>query len=170
LTTIQFLRYFGLFPDPGTQQELFVTSYSGLIFLYSFILAAILSPIYYFADLNIMFYTRHEGMTFLVPFGTKILPVLKGFGSFSIIISFLVFVITNFSLGDVPLTVTLDPLITLFIPILFIMGFEIISPIGKKYLKKWLEKMNIESFDDLSINLIKKPKLDNQVEEENRTS
>lgn len=163
LTTMQIAGFLDFFPDPDTvglvlYLSIFEPTYTNLVFFYSFCISFILAPIWYFDDLNVMYFSVYEDVTFLRPFGMRVLPALKGFGSFSIIISYLIFIINQvgFITVNVPFYLLLDPLLTLFIPILFLIGFELVSFVGKKYLKKWLIKKGIEEYDDLEIVLTRK--------------
>ncbi|MHA1793110.1 MAG: hypothetical protein ACTSVI_10735 [Promethearchaeota archaeon] len=166
LTTIQFGEFLNLFPKPpgsgSTQTEInnyinnFNFFYTLLTFFYSFIISIILVPTWYFDDINLMFYRIEEDVTFLYPFGRSVLPWLKGFGGPSIIISYLIFIMGRVGTDVSDLMLLLDPIVTLFIPIFFMIGFETVSFLGKRVLKKYVMKQGIESYDELRLELIRK--------------
>ena len=166
LTTVQVIGF--LLPDflgePAAEADLetfianFQSIYTLLVFLFATGITFILPPVWYFDDINLMFFEETEGVKFLYPFGKAVIPALKGFGSISIIISYLVFVLNRVGgvIGGIPITLLFDPFLTLFIPITFMLGFQLVSPLGKRSLAKWLRKQGIEIYQDLELKLSKK--------------
>jgi hypothetical protein len=157
LTTIQLidaLNFPGLFDD--TQMELYVVQfelyYLILVLVYSVAISVILVPTWFYDDVNLMYFAESEGVRYIYPFGNSVLPALKGFGGPSIILSYLVFALTKLG-TTAPLTLLFDPVLTLFMPITYMMGFETISVLGKKLLKSWLMKKGIKEYTTMSINL-----------------
>ncbi len=141
-------------PDPAKPAANYQNFYSALVFIFSFAISFILAPIWYFDDINLMFFSQSEGVTFLYPFGQSVLPVLKGFGGPTIIISYLIFGLSKLG-GAIPLTILLDPVLTLFTPITFLIGFESFCGVGKKYLIKWLEQRDIGHYSKIQRQLFK---------------
>ncbi|MHA1372570.1 MAG: hypothetical protein ACTSRA_22975 [Promethearchaeota archaeon] len=161
LTTIQAAGFLGYFPsvppangDPSTYIITFELWYTVLVFLFAFLLTFLLPPIWYFDDLNVMYWSIEEGVKFLNPFGRSVLPSLAGYGGPTIVISYTIFIINRVG-TSVPLLLLLDPLITLYIPIIFLIGYETISFIGKRNLKIWLAKKGIKIYDKLEYKLMK---------------
>ncbi|MHA1680222.1 MAG: hypothetical protein ACTSUE_04395 [Promethearchaeota archaeon] len=125
--------------------------YTFLVFFLSFIVSMIITPTWFFDDINLMFYKLEEGMVFLYPYGRSILPWLKGYGGPSIIFSYILFIIPRIGIDMKFMVILADPVITLYIPIMFLVGFESISFLGKKILRNMLMKKNIEQYDNLDL-------------------
>lgn len=145
LTTIQLASFAvpGLLPsysiDPEGYKQQFELLYTGFVFLYTFVMAFVLPPVWYFDDLNVMVFRQEEGVPFLYPLGKSVLPALKGFGGPTIILSYLVFIFNRLGTG-IPVTFMLDPILTLFVPLAFIIGFESVATVGKHHLLGWLKR------------------------------
>jgi hypothetical protein len=152
LTTLQIIGFI----DPGflMDQDTFTLLYTIFVFTYSAGMTIILPPIWYLDDVNLMYFTENEGVKYLNPVGQSVLPAIKGFGSFNIIIAYLVFVATRFQ-ATASLVTLLDPILTLFLPIMFLLGFDVISDFGRKVMQKWLVKKGIQSYDEMRIELVK---------------
>ncbi|MBD3188390.1 hypothetical protein GF325_16260 [Candidatus Bathyarchaeota archaeon] len=131
------------------------TLYSFLVFFFSFITSFIITPTWFFDDINLMFYRVEENVKFLYPYGRSVLPWLKGLGGPGVIISYILFIIVRIGIDIKFIIIIIDPLITFYIPIMFLMGYESISFAGKKILKRWLQKKGIEEFTDLELILTK---------------
>jgi hypothetical protein len=152
LTTLQIIG----FVNPGflVDQDTFTLLYTILVFTYSAGMTLILPPIWYLDDVNLMYFTENEGVKYLNPVGQSVLPAIKGFGSFNIIIAYLVFVATRFQ-ATASLVTLLDPILTLFLPIMFLLGFDVISDFGRKTMQIWLVKKGIQNYDEMRIELVK---------------
>jgi len=163
LTTLQFISVLApdLLPDPEIDPDLFELNfelyYTTFVFIYSGAISFILIPVWYFDDLNVMFFAESEGVRYIYPFGNAVLPPLKGFGGPSIVLSYLIFILTKLGTG-VLITLLLDPVLTLFMPVIMLIGFETVSAGGKNVLKKWLMKQDIKEYDEMQINLSKASK------------
>ena len=155
LSTLQFVGFI----DPGiiNDQTSFTLLYTALVLIYMAILTVFLPAIWYLDDINLMYFTISEDVKFLSPMGQSILPALKGFGSFSIIIAYLIYVINRFSTRILlDPDIFFDPILTLFIPLLAMLGFEIIAEFGQKTLKKWIVSKSVHDYDELKIELVRK--------------
>jgi hypothetical protein len=152
LTTLQIIG----FVNPGflVDQDTFTLLYTILVFTYSAGMTLILPPIWYLDDVNLMYFTENEGVKYLNPIGQSVLPAIKGFGSFNIIIAYLVFVATRFQ-ATASLVTLFDPILTLFLPIMFLLGFDVISDFGRKTMQIWLVKKGIQNYDEMRIELVK---------------
>ncbi|NMC06064.1 MAG: hypothetical protein GYA24_12685 [Candidatus Lokiarchaeota archaeon] len=152
LTTLQIIGFL----DPGflANQETFTLLYTMLVFTYAAGMTIILPPIWYLDDVNLMYFTENEGVKYLNPVGQSVLPAIKGFGSFNIIITYLVFVATRFQ-ATANLVTLLDPVLTMFLPIMFLIGFDAISHVGRKMIRAWLVKKGIQNYEEMRIELVK---------------
>jgi hypothetical protein len=151
LTTLQIFNF--LDPSLLTDQYTFTLLYTTFVFIYAAGLTIILPPIWYLDDVNLMYFTEAEGVKYLNPVGQSVLPALKGFGSFNIIIAYLVFVATRFQGAN--LVTMFDPILTLFMPIMFLLGFDAISDYGRKNVRAWLVKKGIQGYEEMRIELVK---------------
>lgn len=140
--------------DEAPYQTTFTLLYSIFVFVYATGMTLILPPIWYLDDVNLMYFTENEGVRYLNPVGQSVLPAIKGFGSFNIIIAYLVFVATRFQ-ASASLVTLFDPILTLFLPIMFLLGFDAISGYGKKVMRAWLVKKGIQGYDEMRIELVK---------------
>jgi hypothetical protein len=150
LSTLQFIGHFA----PTIIEDSFTILYTSLVLFYMAFLTFFLPSIWYLDDINLMYFTMSEDVKFLNPMGQSILPALKGFGSFSIIIAYLIYVMNRFSILD--LDILFDPILTLFIPLLAMLGFETIAEFGQKIVKKWIGSKDIRKYDELKIELVMK--------------
>ncbi len=155
LTVLQIVNFLNPTLLQGSEegQWMFTFLYTSLVFIFAAGLTLILPPIWFLDDVNLMYFTEAEGVKYLNPVGQSVLPALKGFGSFNIIIAYLVFVATRFQGAN--LVTMFDPLLTLFMPIMFLLGFDTISDYGRKTLRAWLVKRGIQSYDEMKIELVK---------------
>ncbi|MBN2154086.1 MAG: hypothetical protein JW839_21700, partial [Candidatus Lokiarchaeota archaeon] len=151
LTTLQIFNF--LDPSLLVNQNTFTLLYTSFVFIFAAGLTLIVPPLWYLDDVNLMYFTESEGVKYLNPVGQSVLPALKGLGSINIVIAYVVFVVTRFQ--GASLDTMFDPLLTLFMPIAFILGFDTISDLGRKKVRAWLVKKGIQSFDELRIELVK---------------
>ena len=153
LSTLQFMGF--LYPDIVNAD--FSDLYTYLVFIYMAILTFLLPSIWYLDDINLMYFTISEDVKFLNPMGQSILPALKGFGSFSIIIAYLIYIINRFSTRIIlnP-DILFDPILTFFIPLIAMLGYELVAEFGQKSLKKWIIKIGLHEYDELRIELVRK--------------
>ncbi|MEX2684240.1 MAG: hypothetical protein Q6373_021900, partial [Candidatus Sigynarchaeota archaeon] len=169
LTTLQIYNFLDptLFSGSEESQKTFTLLYTSFVFIYAAGLTLILPPTWYLDDVNLMYFTEAEGVKYLNPVGQSVLPALKGFGSVNIVIAYLVFVATRFKGAN--LITLFDPILTLFMPIMFLLGFDAISEYGKKSVRSFLVKRGIQSFDEMHIELVKASG-ENRIEIEGTTS
>jgi hypothetical protein len=140
--------------DVAPFQTTFTLLYTIFVFVYATGMTLVLPPIWYLDDVNLMYFTENEGVRYLNPVGQSVLPAIKGFGSFNIIIAYLVFVATRFQ-ASASLVTLFDPILTLFLPIMFLLGFDVISDYGKKVMRAWLVKKGIQGYEEMRIELVK---------------
>nr|MDO8085502.1 hypothetical protein [Candidatus Sigynarchaeum springense] len=151
LTTLQVIGF--LAPSLLKEKNMFTLLYTSFVFIYAASLTLILPPTWYLDDVNLMYFTEAEGVKYLNPVGQSVLPALKGLGSFNIIIAYAVFVATR--VQGASLDTLLDPILTLFMPIIFILGFDTISDYGRKNVRAFLVARGIQSYDEMRIELMK---------------
>jgi hypothetical protein len=172
LTTLQIIGFVN--PAYLADQNTFTLLYTTFVFAYTAGMTLILPPIWYLDDVNLMYFTENEGVKYLNPVGQSVLPAIKGFGSFNIIIAYLVFVATRFQ-ATANLVTLFDPILTLFLPIMFLLGFDVISDHGKKVIRSWLVKKGIQGYEEMRIELVKgagdyRFKVDDETTEPKKTS
>ena len=157
LSTLQFVGFFA--SSLVNNQTSFTLLYTALVLIYMAFLTFFLPSIWYLDDINLMYFTISDDVKFLNPMGQSILPALKGFGSFSIIIAYLIYIMNGISRGYftfIDPDLIFDPILTLFVPLIAMLGFEIIAEFGQRTLKKWIVSKNVHDYDELKIELVRK--------------